>query len=78
MHAGQVKALQSTIKLLDQWMKKHGTDPDLQNCIYDYCMGRGGVLTEDICKDNSMARAQDAIGWMRFMEGMVCKEMRHI
>ena len=40
---------------------------------------------EDICKDSGyderyrmMARAQDEIGWRRFMEGMVCKEMRTI
>ncbi len=40
---------------------------------------------EEICEDNgydeqyrSMARAQVAIGWRRFMEGMVCKEMRTI
>ncbi len=40
---------------------------------------------EEICEDNgydeqyrSMARAQDAIGWRRFVEGMVCKEMRTI
>jgi hypothetical protein len=40
---------------------------------------------EDICKDNgyderyrAMARAQDEIGWRRFMEGMVCNEMRTI
>ena len=84
-HAGRVDTLQSTIKLLDQWKKRQGTDPDLRDCIYDYCMGRGGVLMEDICKDNgyderyrTMARAQDEIGWRRFMEGMVCKEMRTI
>ncbi len=40
---------------------------------------------KDICIDNrydkqykTMARAQDMIGWRRFMEGMVCTEMRQI
>jgi hypothetical protein len=40
---------------------------------------------EAICADNGydgryrlMARAQDAIGWQRFMEGMVCSEIRVI
>jgi hypothetical protein len=40
---------------------------------------------EDICKENdyddrykAMARSQDSIGWRRFMEGMVCKEIRVI
>jgi hypothetical protein len=32
-HAGQVEALQVTIKLLDQWMKRQGTDPDLRDSI---------------------------------------------
>ena len=42
-------------------------------------------LMEEICIENSyderykvMARAQDSIGWRRFMEGMVCKEIRAI
>ena len=40
---------------------------------------------EEICIENGyderyimMARAQDLIGWWRFMEGMVCKEIRAI
>jgi hypothetical protein len=40
---------------------------------------------EEICMDNdynesfrAMARVQDSIGWQRFMEGMVCKEIRAI
>ena len=39
----------------------------------------------DICSVHSyddryhrMARAQDIIGWRRFMEGMICKELRAI
>ena len=40
---------------------------------------------EEICIENgynerykAMARAQDSIGWRRFMEGMICKEIRAI
>ncbi len=40
---------------------------------------------ETICQDHGyveryvkMAKAQDSIGWRRFMEGMVSKEMRII
>jgi hypothetical protein len=40
-HEGRVTALQHTIKLLDKWMKHHGTDPDLRDCLYEYAMGRG-------------------------------------
>ncbi len=60
-------------------------DPDLWECIYKYSMGQGRLLMEEICIENcydkrynAMARAQDSIGWQRFMEGMVCKEIRAI
>ncbi len=84
-HAGWVEALHVTIKLLDQWMKRRGTDPDLRDCIYEYAMERGGVTMEEICEENHydqryrvMARAQDEFGWRQFMEGMICKEIRQI
>ena len=66
-------------------MKTNNVDPDLRECIYEFSMGRGRLLMEEICIENSyderykvMARAQDSIGWQRFMEGMVCKEIRAI
>jgi hypothetical protein len=71
--------------MLDKWMKLNDTDPDLRECIYEYLMGREGLLMEEICIENGyderyrvMARAQDSIGWRRFTEGMVCKEIRTI
>jgi hypothetical protein len=80
-----VDALLATITLLDQWLKGNDTDPDLRECIYEYAMGRGEVLMENICLEHGydeqyvkMAKAQDSIGWRRFMEGMVSKEMRNI
>ena len=84
-HDGRVKALHATISLMDQWMKRNNTDPDLRDCIYEYAMGRGRITMESICIENDyddrfkiMARSQDSIGWRRFMEGMVCKEIRAI
>ena len=48
-------------------------------------MGRGSLKMEEICIENgyderykAMARAQDSIGWRRFMEGVICKEIRVI
>jgi hypothetical protein len=42
-------------------------------------------MMEEICDKNNygqryreMARAQDAIGWRRFMEEMICKEIGRI
>jgi hypothetical protein len=68
-------------------MKQNNTDPDLRDCIYEYeyATGRGRLTMEEICMENNyddrykaMARSQDSIGWRRFMEGMVCKEIRVI
>jgi hypothetical protein len=71
--------------MLDKWMKLNNTDPDLRECIYEFLMGHKRLLIEEICIENGyeeknkvMARAQDSIGWQRFMEGMVCKETRAI
>ena len=73
-HEGRVDALLTTITLLDQWLKGNDTDPDLRECIYEYAMGRGEVLMENICLEHGyderyvkMAKAQDSIGWRRFM-----------
>ena len=48
-------------------------------------MGQGRVMMEEIYEENHydqqyrvMARAQDEIGWRRFFEGMICKEIGRI
>ena len=64
-------------------MKQRGTDLYLRrDCIYEYAMGRGRVTMEEICEENhygqryrEITRAQDAIGWQRFTEGVICKEI---
>ena len=73
------------ISLMDQWMKQNNTDLDLRDYIYEYATGRGRLSMEEICIQNdyndrfkTMVRSQDSIGWQRFMEGMVCKEIRAI
>jgi hypothetical protein len=82
-----VDAVLATIKLLNQWIKTRAMDPNLQECIYEYAMGQGSMTMEAICSDNGynrhyrqMAKAQDTIGWQRFMEKMVmvCREIRVI
>ena len=74
-------ALLATITLLDQWLKGNDTDPDLREGIYEYAKGRGEVLMESICLEYGydelyvkIAKAQDSIGWRRFMEGMVSRK----
>jgi hypothetical protein len=49
----------------------------------EYAHGRGSKMMSIICEGLDgqflrMAREQDAIGWQRFMEGMIGKSMRSI
>ena len=74
-----------SIDLLDHWLDKEDTDPELRMCITEYAQDRGNCTMYDICKENdldqafiSLAIEQDSIGWRRFMEGMVCSGMRRI
>jgi hypothetical protein len=82
-HEGRVEALKLTLDLAELWLKGMDTDPDLLDCIMEYVHGRGVRTMESICKGLGpqfvkMAVEQDAIGWRRFMEGMISKEMRSI
>jgi hypothetical protein len=82
-YEGRVEALKLTLEQAEGWLIEADTDPDLLDCIMEYAHGRGSRAMEDICvglgtQFSKMAKAQDAIGWRRFMEGMVCREMRHI
>ena len=80
-HSGQVETLTHLIDLLEQWLVKVDTDPDLRECLVEYARGRSGLSMTEICRsmDNRyrrVAEEQDAIGWRRFMEGMICHRLR--
>ncbi len=58
-------------------------DPVLHECIVEYARGRGQRAMMDICRGmdfqyTKMADEQDAVGWRRFMEGMVCRSIQVI
>jgi hypothetical protein len=82
-HAGRVETLEHTIDLMEEWLCEGDTNLDLLDCIAEYTYGRGGCTMVEICHGlgdhfQKMARDQDAIGWRRFMEGMICNHMREI
>ena len=61
-------------------MKKIGTDKGLRNCLVRYKKGRGAITMKDIYSNRNhrlylLAQSQDHIGWRRFMEGMISKEI---
>ena len=75
-----VETLLGTIDFLDSWTKKIGTDKGLQNCLVGYSKGRGGITTKDTVGNKihrlyPLVQSQDLIGWRKFMEGMISKEI---
>ena len=55
-------------------------DEGLWNCLVCYAKGRGAITMKDIVGNRNhrlciIAQSQDHIGWRRFMEGMISKEV---
>ena len=78
--AGRVDTLLQTIDSFALWLDKMDTDPTLADCLVQYARGRGGVSMQEICRERDnrlkmMAKAQDIIGWRRFMEGMISHQV---
>ncbi len=76
-HVGRVQTLHHSIDLAETCLEEADTDPDLLDCIAKNAYGCGGPTMVEICNGlgdqfEQMARVQDAIGWRRFMEGMIC------
>ena len=77
---GRVDALHRSIGWLDDWLRDVGTEPSLRRWLVEYARGRGQEKMEDIAwtggrGPRAMGRSQDAIGWRRFMEGMISCEI---
>ena len=79
---GRVQALQELSKRLMTGLLEADTERDLIFLIVKYIRERGGMSMEEICRHHnlpeeffSFAKSQDRIGWRRFLEGMVSKEL---
>ena len=77
---GRVELLMETIKNLELWMRSAETDPILVDCIGEYARGRGGKSMQEVCRSHhtryrKLGQSQDNIGWRRFMEGCISKEV---
>ncbi len=82
-HEERVETIIHTLNLMAEWLEEVETKPDLLDCIAECAQGRGGRTMTDICAGLSprfkqMAAEQDAIGWRRFMGGMISRRMREI
>jgi hypothetical protein len=77
---GRVETLHASIDLVDRWLQDHGTDGRLRRYLMEYAHGRGGLSMVDIVRERQeayrrLAESMDEIGWRRFMEGMISKEV---
>ena len=80
---GRVETLRLSIGLFEKWMRSVDTDNGLRCCLVEYAEGRGGKTMEEIARGRGsrfqrLADSQDKIGWRRFMEGMISKEVMPI
>ena len=78
--AGRVQMLHTLSSELLNWLNSQNAPRDLIYLIVKYIRGRGTESMTDICYRlppvyRAFAVAQDTIGWRRFMEGMVAKEL---
>ena len=81
--AVRVDALMKIIYNVKEWLEDIGTYRYLVYCIVRYAQGRGSRTVEEVCRGllqqlQQLATSQDVIGWKRFMECMVSKEMTRI
>lgn len=71
--------LHKSIDLLDQWLKDSGTEANLRRFMIRYAHGRGGRTMQEIVgfqlQYRRLAASVDCIGWRRFMEGMISREL---
>jgi hypothetical protein len=80
---GRVEVFMRLSELLERWLYDVNTDPKLAERIVEYVQGRGQELMEEIVRGaperfNAMGWSQDKIGWQRFLEGMISKEITRI
>ena len=77
--AGRVEVLHQSIDLLDKWLKENGTEHNLCRFLVMYARGRGGRSMQEIVgfrqEYHRLAALVDCIGWRRFMEGMLSREL---
>ncbi len=81
--AGRVEAFQLCTTALERWLDKADTNPDLTDSIVEYVRRQGTITMEEAIRDapprfRDMVVSQDAIGWRRFLEGMISTEVTNI
>lgn len=83
MEQGMVQVLETLIGLLDQWLQSTYTDSQLHQLLVSYTCTQGMQPMIEFCYGmqqymKEFAQTQDTIGWRRFMEGLVAKQVKLI
>ena len=81
--AGRVEVLNKSVDLLEEWLTDAKTETSLKQAICRFARGRGQISMAFVTFGQgslltSMAASQDSIGWLRFMKGMISKEMMNV
>jgi len=77
---GRVTAFNEVVDALEEWMEEADTEPELAELITEFVRSRGSESLSTLTFARSkrylaFARSQDTIGWNRFLEGMISKEL---
>jgi hypothetical protein len=80
---GRMKAFLLCMSALKRWLDEADTDPDLTDSIVEHGQRQGTVTMEEAISEapprfRPMALSQDKIGWRRFLEGMILKEITNM
>ncbi len=80
---GQVEVFMQSLQALEQWLHDVDMDPELVDCIVEYVQRWGQESMEETVQEmprrfNVMGQSQDRIGWRKFLEGMISKEITGI
>jgi hypothetical protein len=80
---GQVEVFMQPLLALEWWLHDVDMDPELADCIVEYVQRRGQESMDETLQEvpgrlNAMGQSQDKVGWRRFLEGMILKEITGI
>ncbi len=80
---GRTLAFKQSTQMIEQWLKKNNTHPDIQSLLLRYLCGRDSTTCSECSKEldlphiiKEFAVLQDIIGWDGFIMGMVSSNFR--
>jgi hypothetical protein len=79
---GRTLAFEQSAQMMEQWLEKNNTHPDVQSLLLWYLCGRGSTTCSECSEEldlphiiQEFAISQDIIGWDGFIMGMVSSKL---